>query len=321
MLTNLQTGTLPRRGTLSINRKIRDTRRQLSKSLRSQKRRTQSSYKAWHRRQYFLTSAHRDLRAAFIRNEDIVLATTFIAGVMIYGYCTIMAQILVDVLETVYTITEISSVSFTLLMMITIGVLSVTTAWVAAFISNAVSLSLIQGINRKQNRSIRLTLRQALQQTTATVMSWTLVLKQVALPLIAAGLFGIIFILTVPFHKNYWLLAIPGAAALTALIISSRRLIHTSLMPYIVLFEQNTTFADAFSRSREMISAKGRWFLAALYGSMFAALAAAYGIAFLLNKAIALPTGLTFTCAVLAILLYTNSLLTTFYSKRRRSRA
>jgi hypothetical protein len=320
MLTNLQTGTLPRRGTLSINRKFRDTRRQLAKSLKSQKRRTQSNYKAWHRRQYFLTSAHRDLRSAFIRNEDIVLATTFIAAVMIYSYCTIMAQILVDVLETVYTITEISSVSFTLLMMITIGVLSVTTAWVAAFISNAVSLSLIQGINRKQNRSIRLTLRQALQQTTATIMSWTFILKQVALPLIAAGLLGIVFILTVPFHRNYWLLAIPGVAGLTALVISARRLVRTSLVPYIILHEQKTTFADAFSRSREMISAKGRWFLAALYSSMFVALTASYGIAFLLNKAVSLPTGLTFTCAVLAILLYTNSLLTAFYSKRRRSR-
>jgi hypothetical protein len=177
----------------------------------------------------------------------------------------------------------------------------------------------MQGINRKQNRSIRLTLRQALSKTTQTVLAWTHVIKELALPVIVAGLFGIIFIVTVPFHNNYWLLSIPAIVGLIGLGVAIKRLAYNALVPFAMLFE-DLEVADAFARSRELVAVKGRLFLASVFASLIVALTAMYGVAVLINKLTTLPSGLTFSCAAIATLHYTNAILTVFYSKRRRSR-
>jgi hypothetical protein len=303
----------------SFKRKSKLARLRAQRLVRAKIRKARNMTLAWYRRQYFVSSAYADVRSSVARNEDIYLAVLMIAVILGYAYSVVAAQLLFVFFGAAYALGEATGMSMAFLSLITVSVLGVSLAWVAAFASNALSLSLMQGANNKKIRSLRRTLRESLRFTSRTTAAWTLVSAAVFGPLMIIALGTAIYFkaTNADIHAALAFLPYVIIASVTWLLYG---LMHFSLVPQIALFDSQLSFKDAFSRSRQLVRAKGKVFLSVIYCSIAVALAALYLVSEYVEKVFRLNQSITFIFGLILLSIFTNGILTMFYRKRRLAR-
>ena len=319
MTTQQLTEYLPRPDGRSFKRKIKQTRVRSHRLVKANVRKTRSLYQAWYRRQYFLASAYADLRKTIRRNEDIYLAVLMIAVVLGYAYAVVAAQILFIFFGAAYALGEATGMSMALLSIVTICVLGVSLAWVGAFGSNALSLSVMQGATGKKYRSLRKTLRESLFYTSRTTAAWTLVIATVVGPLMTIALGTAIGFKVAQADLHTALMFLPYLAV-CGISWALYALMQYSLVPQVAIFEPHLSLSQAFTRSRQLVRSKGKVFLSVTYCSFALGLAALYGTSLLFEKVLRLNQTVTFIFGLILMMIFTNGILTMFYRKRRLAR-
>lgn len=319
MTTQQLTEYLPRPDGRSFKRKTKLARIRFERSVRAQNRKARSLALAWYRRQYFLSHAYSDFRKSIGRNEDIYLAILIIAVVLGYAYSVVAAQLLFIFFGAAYALGEATGMSMAFLSLVTICVLGVSLAWVAAFASNSLSIALMHGANNKQIRSLRRTLREGLRFTSRTTAAWTLIAASVTGPLMIAGLGSAIYLKASHADMQTALGFIPYVAV-AGISWALYALMRFSLVPQVAMFEPQLSLQDAFTRSGQLVRTKGKAFLAVTYTALALAVAALFGMSVLLEKVLRLNQSVTFIFGIILLSIFTNGILTMFYRKRRLAR-
>ena len=319
MTTQQLTEYLPRPDGRSFKRKTKLARLRIERSVRAQIRKARSLATAWYRRQYFLAHAYADFRKSITRNEDIYLAILMIAVILGYAYAVVAAQLLFIFFGAAYALGEATGMSMAFLSLVTVGVLGVSLAWVAAFASNSLSIALMHGANNKKIRSLRRTLREGLRFTSRTTAAWTLVAAVVTGPLMVAGLGSAVFLKVSESDTQTALQFVPYLA-IAGVSWALYALMHFSLVPQVAIFEPQHSLQQAFARSSELVRSKGKVFLSTAYCSIAVALAGMYGVSALLEKVLRLNQTITFIFGVILLSILSNGILTMFYRKRRLAR-
>ncbi|MEO6513314.1 MAG: hypothetical protein ABIR37_01370 [Candidatus Saccharimonadales bacterium] len=319
MTTQQLTEYLPRPDRRSFKRKTKLARIRVERLTRAHVRKARSISLAWYRRQYFLSSAYTDLRISIARNEDIYLAILMIAIILGYAYSVVAAQLLFIFFGAAYALGEATGMSMVFLSLITVSVLGVSLAWVAAFAANSLSLSLMHGANHKKIRSLRRTLREGLSFTSRTTAAWTLVVATVFGPLMIAALGTAIYFKATNADMHTAMTFLPYIAV-TGVAWALYALMQFSLVPQVAIFEPQLSLQAAFSRSRQLVRTKGKVFLSVTYCTLAVALAALYGISALFEKVLRLNQSVTFIFGLILMTIFTNGILTVFYRKRRLAR-
>jgi hypothetical protein len=303
----------------SFKRKVKLARNSAQRFMRAKERKLRSVIRAWYRRQYFMSSAYRDFRVAITRNEDIYLAVLMIAVILGFAYSVVASQILFIFFGAAYALGEATGMSMAFLSLITASVLGVSLAWVAAFASNTLSLSLMHGANNKKIRSLRSTLRDGLYFTSRTTAAWTLVSAVVVGPLMAAALAVAVYF-KVSNADTHTALTLMPFIVVIGVAWALYSLMQASLVPQVALFESKLSFKEAFTRSSELVRSKGKVFLSTVYCALALSLGALYGLSALGEKFLRLNQSVTFIFGVILVSILANGILTMFYRKRRLAR-
>lgn len=304
----------------SLKRKPSFSRRSLQRAFTARVRKTRSQFLTWQRRQYFLTDAHTDVRRALHLNEDIALGVLITAFVLGYAFAVVAAQTMFTFFESTFALSDVSGVNFMIVLGIAAGILGTTLFWLSAFIANSLSIALMHGLTRKQNRSLRSTLRQGLRYASRTTVTWGLVLGSVAAPLAIAGALSLLIMLAGNFLTTDGKVFAAGLISLMGLILGGYNLLRYGLASQVAVFEPQLPFADVLRASHQLMAKVGRPFIAALLISYGLVLSIAYALCSLISHFLHLSAAISFSIVVLSSLLYLNSLLTVLYRKRRLSR-
>jgi hypothetical protein len=259
------------------------------------------------------------MRTSITRNEDIYLAILMVSIILGYSYSVVAAQLLFVFFGAAYAFGEATGLSMAFLSLVTICVLGVSLAWVAAFAANSLSLSLMHGANHKKIRSLRRTLRDGLRFTSRTTAAWTLVAAVVAGPLMTAALATAVYFKATHADVHTALAFLPYIVV-TAVAWALYALMHFSLVPQIAIFEPQLSLQQAFTRSRQLLQKRGKIFLSVMYCVLAVALAALYGISVLFETVLRINQSITFIFGVMLLSIFTNGILTMFYRKRRLAR-
>jgi len=168
---------------------------QLRKILERRQRRLTRSYRRAQRRvidvisrQYYLTDALADSRQALHQNEDIALASLIILAVISFGSTSILSNIVYDFMLAASALSTALSTNLIILVALASGAVTVSLTWLMSFLQNSLSIALMDGANRKQKRSLRLTLRKSLRFSSRTAMAWGGLLIAALAPVSAFGL-------------------------------------------------------------------------------------------------------------------------------------
>jgi hypothetical protein len=317
-INQIQTEYFPQLNGQYIYRKLELLRQKARKAAKSKIRKARREYIAWHNRQYFLASAHNDMKVSIRRNEDIFIATALVAFGLIYACATIAAEITFTFFITAFSFSEVSGINMLLVALVAAGSLGAILTWVAAFILNSMSIALMHGANRKQIRSVRSTLRQGLAQAGRTATSWLVFLSALVLPLMLVGVAGLLHLLLFITTQAQMLSVMPYyiIAAMVGLIYV---LLQYSLMPFVAFFEPTLSYLSAFKRSRELIAKKGRMFILSGYGILGTLIAAEYALSRFLQDLIGLHRNLSFSIMLTITAIYGYSVIAMLYRKRRMS--
>lgn len=295
---------LPRIASRPLRRRLRTTKRKLLQT---------------YRRQYFLTSAFRDLRSAVARNEDIFIASIIIAAVVGYSFATTATDLLLLFFKTAFDATNAIGIGMLPLSITALGTMAVLCIWVLAFMLNTLSLAIMDGANGKLHRSLRRTVRNGLRSAGRVSSTWFMLSLRALIPIAAVGIMSIVYIAAagMSLEEAIALAPIAGTAAGLGVLYT---LLQYSLAPYVALFEQELTVGQTFRRSRQLIKRRGRLFLLSLYVATAAVLAGIYGLALLLESVLGLDKLVLGMLGTFAAGLSLNCMLTTLYRKRKLAR-
>ncbi|GAC1386440.1 MAG: hypothetical protein NVS1B7_4940 [Candidatus Saccharimonadales bacterium] len=269
--------------------------------------------------QYYLTDAYVDSRRAFSLNEDIALATVLVIGVLSFSTISILANALYMFVLTANAFAAVAGVDFALLMIVAFAVCGVIIAWLAAFLQNALSIALMDGLIRKQNRSLITTFRRALHSTSKTTLAWFLLALATGMP-VAIGvslLAGGLRMAHVPVYAAIPYLVAAGSVASCWMLVI---LANYSLLPYVALFEPINSWKDSFRRSRKLVTRKGRLFILSGYAVLGGCLLASYVCARMIQTVTHFNATLLFMMLSTIVFSVANGIMTAFYRKRRLAR-
>jgi hypothetical protein len=319
ILTELiQSAQPPRRRHKAFSRRLRFRMLESKRFIKAQLRKVRSKTNAAIRRQYFISQAYSDSRTAIKLNEDIYITMLMATAVVGFAFSVLMSEIAILFFQTAYDFAEATGVNMMLITSVAVGVLLTLSAWVLALFLNSLSITTIEGANRKFYRSVRSTFRRALSQAPHTAAMWLLVVLMIIVPIsIVAGLAALYFYFY-PATVDQILVLAPYAS-IAALIWIVTVLINYGLAPHVSLFESNATIKQSFQRSRQLVMRKGRVFLLFYYILLSSLIAGAYTLAKIAAE-FGIPFVMIFAPLSLIILLQANNVLVSFYRKRYLAR-
>jgi hypothetical protein len=306
----------PKHPTFKIDKLMVKQHRLLVRSLLRTKRRTLVML----RRQYYVNDALVDARRAVVRNEDIVLASSIIIAVISFCTTSILAKAVYLFVMAGSVLSTISGFNLALLLLIACGVMGVLLGWIAAWMLNLLSISLMEGATRKQKRSLRLTIRKALRHASTTATAWGMLFVAAFGP----AFMGLVGTLAVTYFVHAsWSSSLPYVLGMGALCIVwiAWVLSQYTLLPYVRLFEPTHSWGAAAALSRRLVRRKGRVFILSGYLAFGGTLAIAYGTATLIQKLTGTNSTILFLLLSTVAVSVANAVLTMFYRKRKLARA
>jgi hypothetical protein len=319
-IAELTSATLPRHTGRSMQRRIKLARTQAYRVVRRRTKKAIRSLVRWQRSQYYLATAVRDVRKHAARNEDIVLGSMIIALIVIFAFANTIARVVLQSFLTMSYLNDETGLSVVLLVLLFGGVLTTLGAWLAAWMSNMLSIAVMDGANRKRNKSLRSTMRGALRLASRTATSWFLLLAVVTGPMMAVGLLSLLYVTIFFEHTLTYMLSAVSFAGCFSVLWALYAFTTFGLMPQVALFDRDSTLIGAFARSRSLVLSRGRPFLLALYLAFAGFIATAYGVAMALRNVFGSASDVVLYGGVLVAVLGINLILTTLYRKRKLAR-
>lgn len=318
-LSELQALEFPKLGTEALAKKLLKAQAKLIRRSKMATRKARTKTKTYFRSQYYIATAAADLKTASARNEDILLASLIATVSLFFSFMSMSGEAMLLFFMTGYDIAELSGINMTVLIVIACSIFAVIGAWLAAMLLSMLSISVMDGANRKQHRSFRSTARKSLQYASRVASAWVALLVLVALPLVALAVTSLMLLRGVSNPVEAIEVIFP--AVVTAGVASTvLMLINFGLVPYVALFEPEIPLYKALSRSHQLVKRRGRIFILAIYGLLAATGAAAYGISNVINQWIRVPAAVTFTILSGLIIMYINCIMVMFYRKRKMAR-
>jgi hypothetical protein len=173
----------------------------------------------------------------------------------------------------------------------------------------------MEGVTRKQHRSLRSTLSRGLRQAPQTTLAWIAVLTLTFGPI---GLVGVL-LMALNFVSSELVTSLPVLlfASLSCLGWLIWAVAHYTLLPYVKLFEPASDWRYSLARSQQLVERKGQLFLVSTYIAMLLSLAACYGVSLLIQSLTHLNSALIFLLFGAVVLTSANASLTLFYRKRK----
>lgn len=318
-LSELQALEFPKLGTEALVRKLAKLQVACLRKSKIATRKARSRTNAYFRSQYYIGTAAVDLKVAAARNEDILLASLITTVSLFFSFMSMSGEAMLLFFMTGYDIAELSGVNMAVLMLVVCSIFGVIGAWLAALLLSMQSLSVMDGANRKRNRSFRSTARKSLQYASRVASAWTALLVVVALPLIILAI-NSFFLLESARDPVVAIEAIFPYVATAGIASTVLLLINYGLVPYVALFEPQIPLHRALDRSHKLVKRRGRIFILAIYGLLTAAVAAAYGVSNLLNQYLKIPTAVSFFILSGLVIMYINCIMVIFYRKRKQAR-
>lgn len=310
---------LTRFNTRPLSRAYSMRKKRLQRLMKLAIRKSRSATTSWYRRQYFITNAYKDVRKGIRLNEDIFLGAVITAAVLLYAFISISAELTYSFFITAFLFSEQSGANMIAWTGVAGACLAVLTAWMLVLIFNSSSLAIIQGLNRKKDRSLRQTFRTSLKLVGRVTTAWIILFSIMALPVLATIAIGINHLLLDMPSNLYELLDIAPYYTTAAVAGMLGMLVQYSLVPAVALFEPQLSYNSVLKRSQQLVSQRGRLFLLAGYGLLALSFASLAGLALVLQK-VGLPTAMTLTLGGLGLVGLWQSILTVFYRKRRLAR-
>jgi hypothetical protein len=221
-------------------------------------------------------------------------------------------------LNTAYDISNLTGVDMSILLLIVGAVLATIGAWVAAFLSNVLSLAVMDGANRKVKCTTRSTVGTALARSSAVASTWLIIAFRCILPIAAVVIGGAIYL---SYFYNVFSLPLGVWSVIVASLLtwSIFNFLRHSLAPFIVLFER-MPIPLALKKSSSLLKYRGKVFLLSIYLCLVAALALQFGIAYLIDSVIGYNKYLIFSVLAVASIIATNGVLVMLYRKRKLAR-
>lgn len=306
----------PKRTWQNIAKAVTLSKRSVSRNLTTTKR----SLLAKLRSQYMLTNAFTDTRRTFLLNEDIILASIIIIVILNFSATSVIANTLYVFMLSATVASELSGVNLMLLAAITLSVLAISLIWVSSFMQNLLATSFMEALTRKQNKSLRLTIRRSLARASQTACSW---LMLAALTFVPAGLIMLSPIVAAYLTAVDMTVAMPYfiAAGTGALVWVIWTLANFTLFPYVVMFGRYEDLKDALSQSRQLVKRKGRLFILSGYILFTAAMGLIYLLATAIQTLTSIDANLIFLLLSAAPISLGNVVLTILYRKRKLARS
>ncbi|MBC7707698.1 hypothetical protein H7Y63_00545 [Polaromonas sp.] len=303
-----------------LNQPARKTLQQMRRNARRRYVKLLSQTKALIARQYFISDALRDGRAAITLNEDIFLGSVLLGAGIGFAVISLAANIIYTFVLAGTILSQLSGISLALWVVLALSVIGVLGAWIAGFINNLIILSLTDGIHRKRNRSLAKTVRRSLAATSNTVSAWLVLAFVVFAPtaLLCLAVAVVLHIFGVRADR-----AVPyliGAAVLAGGWILGSSL-NFALLPQVALVEAPITWRNALARSKQLVNRKGRLFIASSHVLLVSALVGAYGIALAAQAASHTSSTLIFLTLLFPICVVHTIIMTMLYHKRKRARS
>jgi len=282
-------------------------------------RRARSKTIAFARRQYYPTSAYADMRIAAARNEDTFITALMLLVVLTFSITTTGFQFLLTFLGTATAVADLTHVNGSLLLLVSFAIPAILGGWVAAFLVNVFSITLMDGATRKINQSVRLTIRRGLRAASRTANAWLLVIALLATAPLALLIISSIYTHFVTISKTAILAAIPYALVACALWVVYV-LAQYSLVPSVALFEPDLALPKVLGRSRHLVKRRGRIFSIVIYLLAAVAVAAAYLMASLIQNIFHIDKAALVSIGALAAVLGGHGLMVMLYRKRKLAR-
>lgn len=280
--------------------------------------RSRANILSWYRDQYLVITAVKDFRKAVHRNEDIYFAALVVSTLLGYAYAVAASEIFITFFLTGYTLAVVSEIN---VLFVSAGVslmLAITVTWLAAFVTNILSISIYQGAYLYKVKSVSKTFRQGLQHTSRTTFAWILMLAYIALPMVAIGVLSLLYvILTKP--GQYELINVAMIDVFVGIIALGYILVNYSLFPLISIFESHRNFLDAFILSRDRIARRGRLFVLTMYIFLLGGIAGSYGLATLLHNQFGSSKAFIITLGSIASVMAFQSVMVAFYVFQKAS--
>lgn len=270
--------------------------------------------------QYMLSNALTDTRRTFLLNEDIILASIIIIIILNFSATSLIANTLYVFMLSATVTAELLGVNLMLLATIALSVLGISLLWLSSFMQNLLTVSFMEGLTRKQNRSLRLTIRRSLARASQTASAWLGLILMAFVPGAAFLLTAVIitFLAQIELTNSvpYILAAGTGAFVWIAWILA-----NYSLFPYVVMFGKYADLRDALAQSKQLVKRRGRLFILSGYLVFGIALALTYFTATIIQRLTGIDASLPFLLLSAVPISFGNVFLTILYRKRKLARS
>jgi|GEM_PF-1424327 len=289
------------------------------KNSKSLVRRARSKTLAYARSQYYPTTAYADMHRAVARNEDIFITALVLLIVLTFAITTTGFQFLLAFLGTATAVADLTHVNGGLLLLVTFAVPAVLCSWVAAFLINMYSITLMDGATRKINQSVRITVRRSLRAASRTANAWFLLITLLAAAPLALLVASSIYMNVATVSKATLMALVPYAVAASALWVVYV-LAHFSLVPSVALFESDLALTKVLGRSRQLVKRRGRVFSIVIYLLAASAITAVYLFANVVQSVLRIDKAALLSIGSLAAILGAHGLMVMLYRKRKLAR-
>jgi hypothetical protein len=320
-IAELTSSSFPRRSRRSFKRRAKEARVQAYRTVRRNTKKVTRTFLNWQRSQYYLATATRDIRKGARANEDIFLGSLIVALIVSFAFASTVANILLQSYLTMSYLNDLTGISVVPLLGIFSGVLATLAAWLVAWLSNSLGLAVMEGVNRKRNKSLRGTLRRGLHLAARTTTTWFLLACLIVAPVMLAAVLTMVYIVSFSDrspNELFFSLAVLACAGTLWVLYA---LTTFGLASQVALFETKTALVDTFARSRQLVLRRGRPFLMALYVGVAAFLTATYEASMALRNVFGTTSDVLFYASIPVAILSANLVLTALYRKRKLARS
>jgi hypothetical protein len=269
--------------------------------------------------QYYLTSALADARRSALLNEDIALAVLIIIAGLGFATVSVSANALFVFVQAANVMSSVLHLNLAILVGLALVVVSILIGWATSLQQNLLTIALSQGANRKVKRSLRMTFKAALRQTTTSFTAWFVLLCMAAVPGAALLLTtGLVILLTHTALTEAAIYLI--AAGLIGICWLAYVFMNYGLAPYVAVLEKQPDWLSTFQRAHQLVASRGRWFILSVHLGLLVSLLAIYALAGVLQKVFGMNAVATTLTLGIFPLTAANACLTMLYRKRKLAR-
>jgi hypothetical protein len=319
IVTDLFPAQRPKLRKRDLQRQWKLWRRNAMRQLRRQKRRLISQANQFIRSQYFLTDGWHDVRHAAVQNQDRVISSLLLAIILGYALITTSAQFLYAFFVTAYEFADASGLNLAILMLIAMAVIGILAAWVVALLSNAVSLSIMDGTTKKPAKSVMQNVRIALQRSSRVAAAWMLLCLVIVGPVFLGGLLGYTWIQQSGITSDQLLIDMPWMIIIAIAWILLTTL-NFALVPLVALFEPSLSLLASFRRSHQLVRRRGRMFILGGLGLMLGLIIAITSGSAWLEQSLRISKVFPLSFSIAILLAAFQCLLVILYRKRKLAR-